>query len=351
MRSMIKANTLAFNYLISDLNVKFQITEQKAKRYIKTNFLEKNILKNTKILDTKTIHPNLSAILVEYQTRKFIVIVGLKIEEDQIDTSHFSVHPSNAGLLTILLAEKLLSLAHHINGLQFQDVIMSQHKEDIYRGHDQNDILPFLQPFTLVEIKSDSILFIDETLRILTNITTGVQNMLVLNFEKDTLNLVNQLTLVTTYKIPYRLILNSLISANFSHSFLEIYRLIERMYPLNYIKEFYQRSSSQLNFQQFAKELESSIGWRPKEDEALKKIFDNSSVSSKALIKSVAQKKGYRSNYSNYIYKIRNSIVHFRMKHEEVKLTDEEWNDIIYGLLKIIDENYTKYSRELSTSG
>ncbi|MDJ0697906.1 hypothetical protein [Mastigocoleus sp. MO_188.B34] len=48
------------------------------------------------------------------------------------------------------------------------------------------------------------------------------------------------------------------------------------------------------------------------------------------------------------IYKIRNSIVHFRPANKQIKLNDEHWDKLIRASLLVIEDWYKKYDAQLS---
>ena len=54
--------------------------------------------------------------------------------------------------------------------------------------------------------------------------------------------------------------------------------------------------------------------------------------------------------YGELVYKIRNSIVHFRPAIEQIQLEDEHWDKLIRASLLVIEYWYNKYDKQLSIS-
>lgn len=347
MRNMIKANQAAFAHLIDILNNDFGLRVSSAKRYFKSNFQEKDILKNAKLIKTLKLQQNLTIVSLEYKNETYITIIGLHLDNAQVDIEHFNILPLNSALLTILLSEKIINFHQGVNAIEFEDLIMHQHEDPIYKGHLVEDFTWFLQPITLVKIERKSILREKSLQRILCNILTTSKEATVINFEDCVYKFINDLTLIDSYKLSFELVLNCLLASNFKFAFLELYKAIERLFPISYLKEFYYESKSTRNFIDFVATLEKITSWRPKEDEALNKVFNSASKSSTILIMDLAKAKGYNENHYNYVYKLRNSIVHFRMFHENIHHNDEEWNDLLYGILQVIHEQYFKFKEIL----
>lgn len=344
---MIKANSDAFNFIIEQLNNRYAIRNEEAKRYLSTNAREKDILKKTKILRTIKLLPSLSFIDTTYLNKRYLVILGIDLTYLDIDYDHYDRIPNNSGIFTILLSDKLLPLAQNIDGKSFENQIMYQHLDEKYSGHDFQDLENFFQPISILKIREESLLYDRNLFQIALNIISKNNSITVLNFENDALQKYIDISLTKGLKFPYELILNSLLTSKFKFCFLELYRVVERLFPISYLQEFHISSKSQLNFPEFVQELETITSWRPKEDEALKRILDNMGGGKNKILEDLTKDKGFGENLHNYIYKLRNSIVHFRMLHEEIEHNESEWNDLIFGILILIEDQYLKFRSQL----
>ena len=97
-------------------------------------------------------------------------------------------------------------------------------------------------------------------------------------------------------------------------------------------------------------ELENITSWRPKEDEALRKIFSLTKASTINYFQTFFDSSTTLADKENYIYfyKLRNSIVHFRASHEEYELTEKQWNMLLLATLYLLDEHYTLNTNSLA---
>ena len=110
-----------------------------------------------------------------------------------------------------------------------------------------------------------------------------------------------------------------------------------------------------MNFIEFSKELEESTGWKPTEQDALEKLLGTIEQSDKELFSKLQkiinfpehESEKYHRITANFIYKLRNNIVHFRAINEEKSYNDEEWNVIIEFCLEVVIDLYHRYKKYL----
>jgi hypothetical protein len=349
MRNMIASNIKAFENLINQLFDSANIISEFGKRFISTNPEEKRWLSETEVIECLNVLPNVRALRVEFDNFIFLILIGVTNQKYEYDSTVIEENDSNAGLITLLISENYLRINPTINFLEFDDNIMSQHKDIDYKGHNYIDLLNFLEPFQIFKIPDSSLLINENLHRILIYVYSNNPNNLILKFNKSVLELVSDISLVSSKNISYGLLLYSLLSTNYKHSFLELYRLVERLFPINYLKDLHQKIITELTFLEFTSELENVTSWRPREDEAIEKIFSISRLNTKEAFRVFLDSSVYLQTQTDYkyFYKLRNSIVHFRANHEEYDLTDSQWNLLIFATLSLIDEQYSLYNKIL----
>ena len=226
---------------------------------------------------------------------------------------------------------------------------MFQHKDPSYVGHDFEELLEYLQPLQLFQIPVNSFFDSSDSIRILSYMFVNNPQLLMLNFSKGSLDTMLEIILTSSKNISFGLILNCILSVSFKHSFLELYRLIERIFPVNYIQDFHGKSGTTMKFLDFSALLESSTGWKPKEYEAVERIFDNTKLKTKKFFEDFLDSSAELRVQKDHVcfYRLRNSIVHFRANHEEYNLDENQWNLLLIATLYILDEQYSMYQKIL----
>lgn len=349
MRNMKDANTAAFEFLIDELTEYSNLTVNKGTRYIKTDDFEKKWLKELKIKSVFQPMPDVKAIQIDFEENKFLILINANASNRSLDKEVILEDSLNAGILTVLLSEKLVELDSKINFLDFFNEVMFQHLDPEYKGHDFNDLVRYIQPINFYRLPENSVLKSQGLKRILSYIYANNPDRLINKFDKSVLSTYTDISLIGSDNISFGLVLSSLLSTSFKHTFLELYRLLERIFPVSYLKDFHEISKSNLSFIEFSSKLESITSWRPKEDEALSKIFELTEASTRLYFDTFFKSSSMLQNQVQYkfFYKLRNSIVHFRTFHDSIDLTDSQWNKLIHATLYLLDEHYIKYHKIL----
>lgn len=350
MRNMIEVNHKAFYNLIEQFTQRQALSVEEGRRYISTNDQEKEWIKITDITDILYVTPSLRLVQIQFKGNIYCAVIGSDLDTSLFDNSIIEETSLNAGVYTLLISLNYVKLDKKVNYLEFYDSILFQHKDKSYKGHDYNDLVPFLEQVYFFVIPDFSIIKIHKLSRTACYIFTKNPLQLVLEFSENVLDTISELSLVGSDNISYKLLLGCLFSTTYKHAFLELYRLIERLFPINYLKDFYKKSGSKLTFLEFSAELENTTNWRPKEDDAIEKIFDSARLNTRthfeAFHNSSTALQGF--NNSKYFYSLRNSIVHFRANHLEQELNNTQWNLLLLATVIMLDEQYSQYSIILS---
>jgi hypothetical protein len=343
MRKMIDVNKKAFHHLIEQFTQYSDKDVEAGIRYISTNDKEKKWIKLAKINDIVPITPTLRIIQIQFEDVLYFAAVGSQLDIISLDVTVLKEVEMNAGVISLLLSEELIKLNKMSNNLEFYNNILFQHQETSYKGHNYTDIITYLEDIYLFELPEKSVIRSNLTYRVACYIYSKNTSQLILHFHDNVTDLISDLSLVGSDNISYNSVLSCLFSTTYKHAFLELYRLIERLLPISYLKEFHTVTETKLTFLSFVTELENITKWRPREDEALKKIFIKSKPSTLhhfKVFQNTSDQLKSQKNYA-YFYDLRNSIVHFRANHSELKLTNNQWNLLLYATLLLIDEQYS----------
>jgi hypothetical protein len=346
---MRNANSTAFEFLINQLTFNSNLNVKKGIRYIETNDLEKEWLKELKIGSIFQPLPDVKGINISFKDENYLAIINVNTTNSNLDAEVISEESINAGILTVLISEKLIDLDSKTELLDFYNEIMFQHIDKDYKGHDFNDLVRYLKPINFYHIPENSVLNKQGLKRSLCYLYSKNPDRLINKFNTEILATYSELSLMGSNNISFALVLSSLLSTSFKHTFLELYRLVERIFPISYLKDFHEVTKSELSFMEFSSKLENITSWRPKEDEALTKIFDLTNDSTKlyfeAFFNTSQELQGQEQ--PKFFYKLRNSIVHFRTAHNNIELNDNQWNMLINATLYLLDEHYSRNHRFL----
>lgn len=240
---MISVNKKAFSLIIEQFIQQNKNNVEEGVRYIATNEEEKEWIKSAEINDFVYITPTIRIIQLQFKGKLYFAAVGSQLDTTTIDISVLNEIDLNAGVISILLSEGLIMLDKKSNNLEFYDKILFQHQENGYKGHNFADLIAYLEVIYLFEVPEYSIVNSDWTSRISCYIYSKNPSQLILDFDDKVTEFISELSLVGSDNISYKILLSCLFSNSYKHAFLELYRLVERLFPISYLKEFHHISA------------------------------------------------------------------------------------------------------------
>lgn len=164
-----------------------------------------------------------------------------------------------------------------------------------------------------------------------------------------TLDKVSDLFQSGSEHVPFENVLQGMLSISWGGFFLELYRAIEQLYAVPRLAALVEAWPTSLPYRSLADLLESHLAWRPKEDDALAKIIaecDDTIIG--PLRESFSSHRGGDQEITSEkvaadIYRVRNSLVHFRAALGTVQRTNEEWDNMISAMLDLVKEVYQRH--------
>ena len=149
-----------------------------------------------------------------------------------------------------------------------------------------------------------------------------------------------------------RQLLNCVQSAQWPHAFLESYRCVERLFSFQFIEDLHRDLALNISLLKFAEKIESAIKWRPREEDAIERLFGLLPADALILMEGVRDKVSANSGEKvpSWVYSLRNSVVHFRPASKQLSLTDQQWDEMLRATLLLIGKIYATYDAHLKLS-
>lgn len=261
-------------------------------------------------------------------------------------------HPLTPGILQSCIVEGDIQPRRTVSGYDIKDAIeiVPLNDEGRYVGHDFAPVAALFPPAAVFKASTNED-FHSSNLRV-------ISALIAQSYEDGPLELGEQniRSLVGIIEggsphIPFENLLQGMLSIYWSSLFLELYRCIEQLYAAPRIIKLCEHWPSKLPIHDLARQIEKSLGWRPKEDEALAGLLaecDTSTVEAACSAFNVLeadedQKSTPSERLAKTIYKLRNSIVHFRPATKVEKKGDAEWRVITDAMINLVDELYAKH--------
>jgi hypothetical protein len=350
---MIDANISIFEKMSNftkkyDDNLNFETP-----RCIKTNKDEQKWLKNLAIVKEQLISPKLKTALFEFEDQQYFVVVGCQHQEDIELENVVEFTEMNAGIFTALLFELKVPLIQKADYREMIEDIFYESSEQTIR-YELSSVIKFFEPLCVYKIDNDCPFNgrRDEDLIRLSGFYILKNRQLIsLGFSANTLDKFEKIFFEGSEAIPYENLLLSLVAIAWKYSFLDIYRCIERLFCISALEEFHTKLKITHSILQFSTDIEDHIDWKPKEDKSLNRIIEKSPEEVTNLLREIKEfiHGEAEGNHGDLIYKIRNSIVHFRGANKAIysSLNDLHWDKLINSSLLIVEHWYDKYDLQL----
>jgi hypothetical protein len=346
-RRKIETNTIAFSrlYAIDRSSAAASSPETQA-RWIKTSPEERLWLENAEFIAVEAISSRLKFATIGYGGKHYLVVLGASspppFSENLVP---FSV---NAGLATAIIAELSPPFKVGATWLDVEQSILPLKRGDAgYDGHDVNDVLALFEPVLLYEIDSNAPFNSTQVQRAACFWSLFSEEML-LPFSAETKEIYLQVVLESDASVPFRNVISSLYSGHWQHSFLEIYRCIEALYAIPVIEALHRELNLTIPLLDFIAKIESHSGWRPREEDALGKLYSVCDDPTVSKIQSCFPLQADQKP-AGWMYNLRNSVVHFRPATQKIDLTEDQWNRVVQGTLLLVKEVYSKFKPHLAS--
>lgn len=349
-RSMSTANKKIFSTLIEFASANnIQIRNADEIRYIKSNKPEKSIITDLKIQCRERLDRSIEFAIGKLDQRFYLIVVGPKVPEENIGDI-FEFVSMDAGWFTSITSEMEVDIAFGVSIYETADILNDRYRNapSLYKGHHFSEISQFFQPISVFVISSSSPIGDYNLHRIAGAFLCERPEFLNLEIPKDLITDYEKLFIEGPDNLPFEELLNSLTSLRWKDAFLDVYRCIERLFPYSYIQSLHNKTTPKKTIEELIGIVEEILGWKVKENLAIELIFSACNQQETTLFRGV--KKNVFGNEegsigAELIYQLRNSIVHHRLRSEQIhkKLLIADWVSLIRGLLIVTRNEYIKY--------
>lgn len=354
-RNKIAANTNLFNILRDSL-AQNGLSDFQEKLFINSENEHRDFLENATIgptggygnLTVVSCHDGTKVTELYYNKERLVLLNRDFAYETPSEAMVFI--EQNACIFTILAADGFIRprLTPYDASLLYDQYIW--HENDQVKGIDYSDIRDYYDSFCILKLKNSDMqdYSLERIACYLMNFSAEQNCIKKELYSMHVRESIDSLILNGDKSIPFDIILSGISSYNNPKNlFLELYRSIEKLYPDRYIRALKEKLGIDICENKLSSDLEEVTGWRPNEESALKYIVssldpslitatysalkntkldmanekiraleqaaENQETDEEArntLIRNVHTEKA--NIIASRIYKIRNSLVHFR---------------------------------------
>lgn len=359
-RNRITMNTLLFRSLIQYVELADQVfLHRDEARWIKRkDDADAELMAHADRCGLLRVTRQIRGVHIEHEGIRYFTVMGLP----SIDAlpNGLTRQELTPGLFAIAVCES--NLPPSASPLKIKQAIEATHRgESDFDGIDLEQIQA-LYPDIFVYVGDNNFEYTSSLVRVLGTLLSTSYFDGPIEFEMTTLAELQLLFESGSDHIPFDNILQGILSISWGGLFLELYRSVEQLFAVPKLISVTEVWPATVPFSKLAELLESRIAWRPKENEALSLIIRACSDDVRNSLSDAFCKRRVppidHQNMADDVYRLRNSLVHFRQSLREEELTDQQWNEIARAMTKFVrevydlyGERYHKVSGELARAG
>ncbi|WP_223564813.1 hypothetical protein [Agrobacterium tumefaciens] len=321
-------------------------------RYIKRESdHDAELMAKAEIIDRRTITRQMRAVMFEYEDRRYFAFFGFASIQDQLLQMPEGLRELDAtpGLFAIAVTETGAMI--RATPAEIREIVEGEYRGlKGYEGHDLFAIASLFPPVMFFEADVDYTYTanLDRVLGAMVS-ATYVDGPFALS--EDTLETVAALFTDGSEFIPFDNVLQGVLSISWSGFYVELYRCVEQLYPVPRLVDLIQQWSSTQSFGTLADLLQTSLGWRPREDESLIKLIaacpESVSNDLAAAFGILLNEKSSPSEIAGrQVYAMRNGLVHFRGNSAVGHLSDEKWNAVVKAMIALVTATYAEFGEK-----
>ncbi|KKC31080.1 hypothetical protein [Devosia psychrophila] len=339
-RHMVGANSAVFCTIDEHCRLAGQPLDNAGKpRWIATSHEDRDFFMHAQFLEVISFSARRKAAWVVHAERYYLISVGFSFDGDPEGLTELELL---GGHLTTVLAE--LTPAPTADALQIKNIIEASDKnsDSDYQGHDSSlvEILfPTIRLFNAAGSTPPWNIFF--RIALMECRWTGHW------LDKELLTLLNIIADLDQTRIPYRVLCRSIFDVDPSSFFLALYRCLEALFAYSSARDVVVAMKVGHDWSEVASILEDKLGWFPHEDRSLERLLKSTVAPELRRISLAIDPKSPIPEASDIvalaarrIYKLRNSIVHYRPSQYDHDLQKYDWVAICRCMATIVLDVY-----------
>ncbi len=334
-RSLIESNTIIFSALDRFCEARGEpLRNAGTPRWIASVPDDRRFMMHAAVVDKTSFSPTKLIARGELDQTFYLFIVGFDttdipagFEEADVTASH----------ITVILSEG--NVRPRLSPLEIRDLVEvgDKHSEPSYVGHEVESIRRIFPPVRVFKTKEA----LSSPWKTYFRVCLYECSFLQAWIDEETIATLHAVCDLDADLIPYKVLCRSIFDSDPGSLFLALYRCLERLYAFSSARELSLELNSNHSWDVVASALEDKLGWWPKEEGSLEKLLHMASSNDlesifKAMNEVAPAMPDRVRVAARRVYKLRNSLVHYRPSHSATSHDRYEWNKICTAMAGIV---------------
>jgi hypothetical protein len=280
---------------------------------------------------------------IELGPKIFICTVGFDNPNPIVGAVEIAV---DAAFLTIVLAE--LAPRPRATPSEIRNIVEAGdlNSDNTYNGHDP-DLIAGL--FPTIRVFETPALAEEEAWKSFFGVCVDECEFSESWIESDLARTLKLMREFDPNKIPYPILCRSIFDTDPTSFFLALYRCLEALYAFAGARRLMDSLGMSMPWANVAVALETELGWYPREENSLTQLLGMAAIQDLQSINALLSDAGTDGEVDNVtnraarrIYRLRNSIVHYRPAHSAMVFDCIDWNKTCDRMANIVVYVYSE---------
>lgn len=310
-----------------------------------------SLMAKADVIEWRKITRQMRAILFEHDDRRFGAFFGFAPVDDMPNGLPEGLTEIDLTPGTFGIAVSETDVMPRATASEIRELIESEFEGvENYEGHELQAIRELFPRILLVEANVDFSYTADID-RVLGAMVASTYIDGPIALSEATLKAASELFLSGSEYIPYKNVLQGVLSIYWGGLFVELYRCVEQLYAVPRLLDLTQHWASSRSIADLADLLDKKLTWRPREEESLTKVIAGCpTVTATTLVSAFGGKVEPPSSpaeiAARHVYNMRNGLVHFRGGTKIVQPTDDKWDQIILAMIDLVSAAYAAFGKQ-----
>ena len=339
-RSLIGANQSIFAALDGHCAARGSVLGNAGRgRWIASESLHRHFMMKARVADTVNFGPGRKLARFDLSTKSYLCTVGFEPNHGILRDAEVDIDPA---FLTVALSElqprPSASLSEIRQIVEFSDKDADEH----YVGHDYRQVADLFPPIRIYNVGQNSLTWNTFFRACVDECDLGSSWI-----EGRLAGTLRSMCDLDQQRVPYRILCRSIFDSDESSFFLALYRSLESLYSYSSARELATALGVRASWVDVAAALEERLGWHPREEDSLARIICFASVADlKAVVRALGEltipesQELVVNHAAKAIYRLRNSIVHYRPAQHKLRMESLDWTGICEAMVGIVVDVY-----------
>jgi hypothetical protein len=340
-RNIIHANESIFAALDRHCAARDSTLQNAGKpRWIASEKLHRHFMASARVSESVHFGPGRKLACFELSTKSYLCSVGFEPNQGLLRGAKLDLDPA---FLTVALSELQPRPSASFNEIR-EIVEWSDKDTDAgYQGHEHERIASLFPPVCVYSIEHGK----GETIwNTFFNVCIDECELGSSWIEGSLAATLRSMCDLDHQRIPYRVLCRSIFDGDRSSFFLALYRCLEALYAYSSARSLAGALEISKPWEDIATVLEDKLGWHPHEESSLTRIIK---FATPPDLRAILHTLGYPSpddrellvnHAAKAVYRLRNSIVHYRPAQHRLDMESFDWLRICEAMVGVILDVY-----------